>query len=76
MATVTAKVLCRQKVETGEGDARQALVSFEADYQDGRNKEWSIYTPHLALSMTLKGAAADLFEPHQAYTLTFEPSTD
>jgi hypothetical protein len=73
---VTAKVVCSQKVESGEGDSRQALVSFLPDYGADRNKEWAAATPHLALSMTLKGSAADLFEAHQAYTLTFEPSAE
>ena len=74
--SITAKVVCSSKNETGEGDSRQALVSFLPDYADGRNKEWSLATPHLSLSMTLNGAAADLFEPQQAYTLTFEPSAN
>jgi hypothetical protein len=73
---VTAKVVCSQKVETGEGDSRQALVSFLPDYGADRNKEWALATPHLSLSMTLKGPAADLFEHMQPYTLTFEPSAD
>ena len=71
---VTAKVVCSQKVETGEGDSRQALVSFLPDYADGRNKEWSLATPHLQLNMTVNGPAADLFKHLQAYTLTFEPT--
>ncbi|MFI5687903.1 hypothetical protein [Streptomyces sp. NPDC051636] len=72
--SITAKVVCGSKTETGEGSSRQALVSFVPDYADGRNKEWSLATPHLSLSMTLNGPASDLFEPQQAYTLTFEPS--
>ena len=68
---ITAKVKCATKVETGEGDNRQAVVSFAPDYADGRNKEWSLATPHLNLQMTLKGSAADLFEPGKAYTLQF-----
>jgi len=73
---VTAKVVCSSKTEQGEGDERQALVTFEPDYADGRNKEWSLFTPSMSLSMTLKGAVADKFEPQKAYTLTFEPSDD
>ena len=60
---ITAKVLCSQKAETGEGDTRQAALTFGADYTDGRNKEWALYTPGLHLSMTVKGAVADRFEP-------------
>lgn len=73
---ITAKVICGAKSESGEGDSRQVLVSFAADYADGRNKEWSLYTPALSLSMTLKGSVADQFEPQRPYTLTFEPSDD
>lgn len=70
---VTAKITCNWKNEIGEGDQRQVTVGFQPDYADGRNKEWSLYTPALSLSMTLKGAVADLFEVGQAYTLTFTP---
>lgn len=73
---ITAKITCQNKQETGQGDDRQVVVTFVADYADGRNKEWSLYTPHLALSMTLKGAVADRFTPGAAYTLTFVPETD
>lgn len=69
---VTAKVQCQSKSETGEGDNRQAVVTFVPDYADGRNKEWSLYTPALSLSMTLRGAVADRFEQGQRYTLRFE----
>ncbi len=73
---ITAKVLCQHKNESGEDDKRQVVVSFLPDYQDGRNKEWSLYTPALSLSMTLKGEVADRFEQGKAYTLTFEESDD
>jgi hypothetical protein len=68
---ITAKVQCASKVETGDGDQRQVVVTFTPDYADGRNKEWSLYTPALSLSMTLKGEVADRFEPSSRYTLTF-----
>lgn len=73
---ITAKVRCSHKVESGEGDNRQASVSFAPDYADGRNKEWSLYTPSLSLSMTLKGDVADRFEAGAAYTLTFTESEE
>jgi hypothetical protein len=69
---VTAKIVCQGKTETGAGDERQAQVTFAADYADGRNKEWSLYTPALSLSMTLRGAVADRFEQGRRYTLQFE----
>jgi len=68
---ITAKVFCAVKTETGEGDDRQAAVTFGADYADDRNKEWAKYTPALNLQMTLNGAAADLFEAGKKYTLQF-----
>lgn len=68
---ITAKVTCSSKVESGEGDKRQAVLTFGADYADGRNKEWSLYTPALSMSMTVKGEVADRFEPSQRYTLQF-----
>lgn len=68
---ITAKIVCQGKTEQGEGENRQTLVTFAPDYADGRNKEWSLYTPHLSLSMTLKGEVADRFEVGQAFTLQF-----
>lgn len=68
---ITAKIICTGKSESGEGDARQANVSFAADYADGRNKEWAPYTPGLSLTMGLKGEVADRFEVNQRYELRF-----
>lgn len=73
---ITAKIVCQSFQESGVGDQRQRVVAFTPDYSDGRNKEWSLYTPSLALSMTVKGDVADQFRPGQAYTLTFEETTD
>jgi hypothetical protein len=71
--SITAKVQCQTKQESGKGDKRQVVVTFVPDYADGRNKEWSLYTPALSLSMTLRGEVADRFEPSSRYTLTFTP---
>lgn len=71
---ITAKVQVQSKTESGVGDHRQVVVTFTPDYQDGRNKEWSLYTPALSLSMTLKGAVADEFPVGKAYTLQFVES--
>jgi hypothetical protein len=73
---ITAKVVCSGWTASGEGEQRQVAVTFLPDYADGRNKEWSLYTPALSLSMTLKGAVADLFEPGKAYTLQFVEEAD
>lgn len=67
---ITAKVVCHRKVITGAGEHRQAVVEFTADNSE-RNKEWSLYTPALQLSMTLRGEVAERFEPGQAYELRF-----
>jgi hypothetical protein len=73
---VTAKVVCHRKTITGAGEHRQAVVEFTAD-ADERNKAWSLYTPALTLSMTLRGDVAERFEPGRAYELRFvEESTD
>lgn len=69
---VTAKVTCSAKQENGD----QTSLSFVPDYADGRNKEWSLYTPSLSLSMTVKNEVAAHFEQGKPYTLTFEPSED
>lgn len=58
---------------TPSGDV--SLLQFEPDYQDDRNQEWATSTPHLQLSMTVKGEVAANFEPG-AYTLTFEKNED
>lgn len=70
---ITAKVQVQSKLESGVGDNRQVIVRLTADYQDGRNKEWSIYTPSLNLEMTVKGEVADRFPIGQAFTLQFAP---
>lgn len=72
MSKVTAKVKVWTKSESGEGDSRQSTVTFGADYSDGRNKEWSLYTPSLQLTMMLRGDVADRFVVGKEYTLTFE----
>lgn len=73
---VTAKIQVQSKLETGVGEERQVVVTFTPDYNDGRNKEWSRYTPALGLSLTLKGEVADRFAVGKAYTLTFAESEE
>lgn len=68
---ITAKVFCASKTVTGEGDSRQANVTFGADYNDDRNKEWAKWTPALNLAMTLNGEVGDRFEQGKKYTLQF-----
>lgn len=75
---VTAKIVCQSKTESGTGDERQVQVTFAPDYADGRNKEWSLYTPSLSLSMALRGEVADRFQQGGRFTLMFEeePTAD
>lgn len=67
--SVTAKVKVTSREDAGN---EQVALSFHADYEDGRNKEWSKYTPALSLSMTVKSEVAERFELGQAFTLTFD----
>jgi hypothetical protein len=64
---ITAKVQCQTKSPYGD----QVNLSFAPNYADGANQEWAAATPSLSLSMTVKGAVGDLFEPGQKYTLQF-----
>lgn len=72
---ITAKVKLTGKTVHGEGTKdEQVTLSFSPDYADGRNKEWSRYTPSLSLSMAVLPEVAERFKDNGAYTLTFEPS--
>lgn len=75
---ITAKIRCDSKTESGStvDGSRQARVSFGPDYADNRNREWSLATPTLSLTMTLNGEAADLFDQGKRYTLQFVDDTD
>lgn len=75
MAT-TAKVHLTQMVETGEGDERVAQLRFTPDYNDGRNKEWAVFTPTLDLTMQVRRGACDNFTAGKNYILTFEEAQD
>ncbi len=76
---VTAKVRCIDKTVYTSGTDRYAAVQFAPNYTDGRgnkvNGTWAYATPTLNLSMTLNGAAADLFKSGRDYTLTFTPDS-
>lgn len=51
-------------------------LTFEADYQDGRNQEWATATPVLNIMFTVKDEIADRFEPGTAYTFAVSESDD
>jgi hypothetical protein len=73
MRQITAKVKVAS-VTDGAGGSGTKLVSFQPDYQDGRNKEWAAATPHLHLQMTVREDVAQHFVQGQAMTLVFEPA--
>ena len=74
---VTAKVVVNSKQTSQEGTAYESvLLSFAPDYADGRNKEWSVATPALSLTMTVKPEVAERFRQGAAYTLTFTPNEE
>lgn len=74
MNKVTAKVVLQSKTPYATGtDYEVVKLDFVPDYADGRNTEWSVATPALSLSMSVKPEVADHFEPGSAFTLVFEP---
>lgn len=77
MSKVTAKVKLQSKMTLAEGfDHECVKLDFVPDYNDGRNREWSVATPALSLSMSVKPEVAKLFEAGQAFTLVFEPESE
>lgn len=66
---ITAKV----KLAVKYTESGNSVLTFAADYADGRNKEWSKYTPYLNLAMGVKPEIAEKFEVGTAYTLQFVP---
>lgn len=71
--SITAKIKCTNK-NPATGDYQ--TLTFQPDYADGRNKEWAAATPALSLTMSVKESVAGLFEPGNAFTLTFTPDED
>lgn len=68
---ITAKMQLATMAHHADG---QTALSFVVDYQDGRNKEWSKYTPAGQIQLTVKSEIAEKFTLGGAYTVTFEPS--
>ena len=68
---VTAKVRLGSKIPV-ESDGDNVALTFMADYENERNKEWAKYTPALSLNMYVLKSVADKFEYGTTYTLTFE----
>lgn len=67
---MSAKVRLNSKLSTNDG---QTNLSFGADYMDGRNKEWSKYTPILTIGMVVLDSVAEQLETGQTFTLIFSP---
>lgn len=69
---ITAKVKLNKKTSHDDSNkGAPVLLSFDPDYQDGRNKAWAEATPHLSLTMTVQGKVAAHFTEGAAYTLQF-----
>lgn len=56
----------------GESNAGQTQLSFNADYNDERNKAWAKYTPGLSVTMHVTDEVAEAFEAGGRYLLTFQ----
>lgn len=69
---VTARVKLEAK-ETWAHDETLVKLVFVPDYDDGRNAEWSKFTPSLRLEMTVVDTVAKQFDTQKPYTLTFSP---
>lgn len=68
---ITAKVNLAHKQQTAAGTDGETDLTFSADYADGRNKEWSRFTPSLELRMRVKNSVADKFTEGASYVLSF-----
>lgn len=70
--TISAKVFVSGITKLANGETS---VHFNADYADGRNKEWAKYTPGLSLGMTVLDEIVERegFVYGKRYTLLFEP---
>lgn len=69
---ITAKVVLNNRTEAGE----DVTLTFNADYAEGRNKEWASATPALSLTMTVKGPVAERFHVGDRFTLAFTPDDE
>lgn len=75
--SVTAKVKCGEKSLINMGSLYEVVkLRFIGDYDDDRNREWSVATPVLNIEMHVKPKVGELFEHGGAYTLTFTPEAE
>lgn len=78
---ITAKVKLYgkdEKLSNSTSDSKETgvVLSFNANYANGANKEWAKYTPALNFTMTVKPEIAARFEIGGNYTVTFTPDED
>lgn len=66
-----AKVATKEPI--GDGQTR---LTFQADYNDERNKEWAKYTPAFAVQMNVLDEVAENFEQGETYLVTFKRRRD
>lgn len=69
MSKTTAVVTLSNK---GHQHGGQTQLSFNADYNDERNKAWAKYTPGISIIMHVTDEVAAGFEHGDRYLLTFE----
>lgn len=72
--SVTAKFKVQSTVPQDYGDGTSgAQLTLVPDYANGRNKEWSKWTPAGCINMNVKNPVAEQFTIGRAFTVTFEP---
>lgn len=69
----TARVFVSGESSNGAGETN---LSFNADYADGKNKEWAKFTPSLSLSMTVLDVVAEGVAYGDKYELVFRKLED
>lgn len=72
---VSIRTKVQTKNELGFGNDNVQL-GFIADYEDGRNKEWSQFTPALSFSMTVNPEIAAMFDVGEKITFYAEKTQD
>lgn len=70
MTNITAVAKLYQKTNNEDGET--TTLSFNADYNDERNKAWSKWTPALNVGMNVLNSVAEQFELQANYVITFE----
>lgn len=69
------KVTAKLKVQYKSGE-NPVSVSFQPDYQDGRNQEWATATPSLTMTVAMKPEVAAQFEVGEAIDMVLTRNPD